>query len=75
MAESTEDVLVTIGTALDEEGLKKLESELKKVGVNLKKTGDDGKLSLEKVDAGVQKVGKSFIDFVRAKSKTKRSNR
>jgi hypothetical protein len=60
---STEDVLVTIGTSLDEAGFKKLDTELKKVGVNLEKTSDDGKLSLQKINTETKKTGQSFVEF------------
>jgi hypothetical protein len=56
-------VQLEIQSLLDGSGFDEAKEQLKKLGVNLEKTGNDGEVSLSKIDKEVKKTGNSFVEL------------
>ena len=56
-------VQLEIQSLLDGSGFDQAKEELKKLGVNLEKTGNDGELSLSKIEKESKKTANSFLSL------------
>ena len=60
---TSNDIMVQIGTQLDDTGLKNLNAQLAKTGTIAKKNGETGKLEIEKIGQSAGKAGKGFLEL------------
>lgn len=56
-------VQLEIQSLLDGKGFDETKKQLKTIGVDIKKTGEDGEFSLSKIDSSAKKTGGSFIEL------------
>ncbi len=63
MAGTSNDILITIGTQLDDKGLKSLNAELAKTGAIASKAGDTGALSINKLGDSAKKSSMGFVEL------------
>lgn len=56
-------VQLEIQALLDGKGFDETKKQLKNIGVDIKKTGEDGEFSLSKIDASAKRSGESFINL------------
>ncbi len=56
-------VQLEIQSLLDGKGFDETKKQLKNIGVDIKKTGEDGEFSLSKIDASAKRSGESFINL------------
>ena len=63
MAGTSDDILVTIGTQLDDKGMKALNAELSKTGAIASKAGDTGALSIQRLGDSAKKSSMGFVEL------------
>jgi hypothetical protein len=56
-------VQLEILSLLDGKGFEETKKQLKTIGVDIKKTGEDGEFSLSKIDSSAKKTGGSFVEL------------
>lgn len=61
--ETGNGILLEILSTLDEKGFRDAQAELAKIGITAKKTGEDGRVSLEKMEKAATKSKTSFTDL------------